>query len=88
MPRMRRGPHGGRIVRLGVRQRAVVQRALDSTLGLVYPIGRENEAIYALVARGIMVPALGYPGAWRLARPARDSHALRQSIKWHKKGTS
>jgi hypothetical protein len=82
---IKRAPRGARFVRLGVRQRAVVARMLDSKLGLVYPTGRENEALYALHMRGLVVPALGFPGAWRLARPARDSHHLRQTLNLHRK---
>lgn len=76
---------GSRYIRLGVRQRDVIARALASSLGLVYPVGRENEACYALHARGLLVHALGYPGAWCLARPQRDAHHLRETLRLHGK---
>lgn len=51
---------------LGERQYEVIRRAQMSTLGMVMPAGfLERRACRRLVARGIFVPAIGFPDVWK-----------------------
>lgn len=75
------------IIRLGRHQRPIVRRALNSRARLVYPCSgkREMEALRALLRRGILVPAPGLPGAYRIASDTLSIH-LQGSLLQHPKG--
>ena len=83
------------VIRLGRNQRALVRRALGSRTMCVFPPGcpgsatraakREREAVISLVRRGILVPALGLPGAYRVASETLAIH-LKGTLLQHPKG--
>lgn len=52
----------------GDRQRAMLWMALNSPQGLVIPWGGylDRRALRRLEARGVLVPATGFPDTWRL----------------------
>jgi hypothetical protein len=74
------------MIRLGRWQRRLVQRCLDSRLGLVFPLGkREIEARNALLRRGLLVPSLGNPGAYALVANEHVRIHLQGTLTQHRK---
>lgn len=73
-------------IRLGRHQRALVRRALESSAGRAYPVGkREAEAIRALLRRGIMIRVPGLLGVYGIASDRLAIH-LHGSLLQHAKG--
>lgn len=74
------------MIRLGRWQRHLVRRCLASRKGLVFPVGkREIEARNALVRRGLLVPAAGFPGAYALVASEHTRIHLQGTLAQHRK---
>lgn len=69
-------------IRLGRNQRRVVRRALEVPSLIAYPAPAEREAVDGLVTRGLLVPAPGLPGAYRIRDETLAVH-LRGAILQH-----
>lgn len=51
----------------GARQNAMILRGRSSRLGFVRPVGYlDRRALRRLAARGVIVPAVGWPDTWKL----------------------